>query len=370
MRTFVVSETEVLRQPVKDQRLDRITDCLEMLTGARIEAGGWSLGHSLLPTSVNPLIGTLNLAYRQHYAIALRPDDFWLCITQSMANHINKFPEAVRSIFVQHQGKERIEVRRDNFVKGSAENDWQNVFSEFDVQIAARMGDPHKVLKARFGTTTAIDEAAYSIVLMDAAKAYFSYEMMSLCALTEITLLGEKEDWRELYSRVSTLSNWWAMKVMHLQHPEEVSLDWWFTPLLKHLERVVHTAEGGEIDRKFWGDFYKLDNMHGSGGSKTTGWVNLLFPYLVDHHTKLPTEVNRVVRYWTDREGRGGPGTDSYPSGVSKVPFLWKYFANEYRMNFLGGFVGIGQNPQNFALSPVTGWGVCEEVPPSGSPGR
>ncbi|WP_309890166.1 DUF4419 domain-containing protein [Archangium sp.] len=362
MRTFVVSETEVVRQPVKDKHLGRIADCLELLTGAQLEASGCSSGHLLLPTSLNPLIATLNLAYRQHYAIALRPDDFWLCITQGMANHINKFSEEVRSIFVQHQGKERIEVRRDNFVKGSAENDWPNVFSEFDAQIADRIGDPHKVLKARFGTTTAIDEAAYSIVLMDAMSAYFSYAMMTMCALTEITLLGEKEDWRELYSRVSTLSNWWAMNVMHLQDPEKVSLEWWFAPLLKHLEVVAQTAEGGEIDPKFWGDFYKLDNMHGSGGSKTTGWVNLLFPYLTDHVTRLPTTVNQVVRYWKEVEGREGPGTDAYPSGVSKVPFLWKYFLNEYRMNFLGGFVGIGQNPQTFALSPATGWGVCEEM--------
>lgn len=105
--------------------------------------------------------------------------------------------------------------------------------------------------------------------------------------------------------------------------------------------------------------------MYGSGGPKTTGWINLLFPYLTDYRTKLPTEVNRVVENWEwveDGRRHGGPSTDSFHSGISTVPFLWKYFTNEYRMNFLGGFVGIGQNPQTFALSPVMGWGVCDEI--------
>lgn len=54
--------------------------------------------------------------------------------------HINLNAEELRSQFVSFPGKKYIEVRRDNFVKGSRANDWPGAFNEFSDKIATFIG--------------------------------------------------------------------------------------------------------------------------------------------------------------------------------------------------------------------------------------
>jgi hypothetical protein len=62
----------------------------------------------------------------------------------------------------------------------------------------------------------------------------------------------------------------------------------------------------------------------------------------------------------------GGPSTDSFPIGLSKVPFEWKFPLHNltFDMEFLGGFVGVAQDQQTLAVRPEIGWAVVEANPP------
>jgi Domain of unknown function (DUF4419) len=50
------------------------------------------------------------------------------------------------------------------------------------------------------------------------------------------------------------------------------------------------------------------------------------------------------------------------PSGLAKAPFNWQHLGNKYPMNFLGGFVGVRQNPIDLCLRPEIGWAIQEVV--------
>ena len=57
---------------------------------------------------------------------------------------------------------------------------------------------------------------------------------------------------------------------------------------------------------------------------------------------------------------KDGPGRDEFPSLPAKAPFLWKYLGKEYDMEFIGGLIGIRQEPQTLRLRPEIGWVVRE----------
>jgi hypothetical protein len=364
MRTFVVDpKLKVLRDVLPNYA--KPPTLFKTLSDVSIEAGGIN-GTNVASTRIHPFIQAAHNSFAEHRPLALRPDSFWLCIAQGLSAHINLFPEDVRTIFVAHQGQETIEVRRDGFVKGSPNNDWPGAFAEFDTEIAKRLkGESHQRLKAQFSTTTPIDSAAYSIVLMESMKAYFKYRMSTLCCIPEITLLGETDDWKRLHVQTQQLQQWWNEQIDALPDPKKVSLDWWFEPLMRVLDMVVETADGGMIDTKFWGSLYKEGG--GSGGPYVTGWINTLFPYLTKGG--IPTRPNTLMGRWGTDGYRmsGGPSTDSFPNGISVVPFIWKYYAEEFRMQFLGGFAGVAQDMDTFAISATTGWAVSE-APSSGAP--
>ncbi len=76
----------------------------------------------------HPVVAAVHLAFNDHRPLVLSPDMLWLLVAQGFANHVNANAEVLRPRFVKHRGKVTIKVRRDDFVKGSPENPWPEVF--------------------------------------------------------------------------------------------------------------------------------------------------------------------------------------------------------------------------------------------------
>ncbi|NDD65160.1 MAG: DUF4419 domain-containing protein [Acidobacteria bacterium] len=63
-----------------------------------------------------------------------------------------------------------------------------------------------------------------------------------------------------------------------------------------------------------------------------------------------------------DRQGFGyGPTTESVPAGLARAPFHWHYLDRSIEMEFLGGFIGVRQEPATLELRPEIGWAVREQ---------
>lgn len=323
----------------------------------RVEACSSYHGRLVSGVQFHPVVAAIHLAFQDHRPLVLSPDIIWLLVAQGFANHVNANAEELRAKFVAHSGKHNLTVRRDEFVKGSPENPWADVFGEFSALIREHIGETtHDLLLPDFSTTGAVERAATEIVLIDAMQSFFTYEVVTMCGIPEIELEGTTADWQSLAKRTRELG--------------QFGLEGWTKILEPILDEFV-AASQGLAKASFWQSIYKVD--HGSGGPNVTGWITAFFPYLKEWRTGLATEKNRwlaqggtalqsVLYPNSDHEAtfrfHQGPKTDAFPSGLARSPFLWQYLDQQYEMEFLGGFVGVRQNPDTLQLRPEIGWAV------------
>jgi Domain of unknown function (DUF4419) len=360
MRTFAVSDVPPAVDPLPTVEPRAV---FEVLAGGPLEAiwrpssplaRAWT-SHALAsrgdtgPRKEAPFHGfvtAVHAAFNDHRPLVLTPDAVWLAIAQGFAAHVAAHAETLRSRVVSHAMREVVKVRRDDFVKGSPENPWPEMFAAFASEVAARTGELHGLVVADFSTTDATARAASEITLLSAAQPYFAYEFHSLCGIPEITLEGTAQDWLAIVHRAEGLMRYDATA--------------WISSLLPVLHQFVEAHEG-RVDVEFWRSFYKVDS--GSGGPYITGWINVLLPYVFKHERAMA--ANPAAKSWREglrRASGGGPTTENLPSGLSRVPFLWKFLQHEFQMELLGGFAGVSQDPHTLALRPEIGWAVREKV--------
>lgn len=369
MRTFAVSD--VARAAGPRAELDR-TVAITSLMGApsptrgearsfgrpprppaaRVEQVYASAARLVACTDVSPLVQMAHDAFYEHRPIALSPDALWFTIAQGFATHVNANVETLRARFVRHAGKAKLVVERPDFLLGQP-NPWPEAFAAFSDQIAGHVGKLRDLVVADFSTTGPLERAATEVLLMDTFQGYFEYEMMCGCGIPQITLRGTPDDWRSVRRRA--------------QHLSEYGLEDWIGALLPVLDRIVATAEGAD-DAPFWRSFFHYQS--GSMGSALTGWINVLFPYLVDWHSKGPVP-NPHMAHWqanfarTSRDWRDtpGPSLSALPSGLASAPVLVTDVRTRDRhpMRFVAGLFGVIEEADG-TLAPEFGWAVTHDA--------
>lgn len=335
--TFTVADVEIFQQVLPTISYQQ---GIETLLGCEVEACDKKEISLINPVKCHPFLRAVHLAFSEHYPLVLSPDAIWLCLIQGLATHINANAEKFRHLFVDHEGKKTIAIRRDDFFKGSPDNPWSEVISQFSHQIQDFIGDKHSLIIADFSTTTTTEKTVSEIVLMDTVNKYFEYLFFTFCGIPQITLTGTLEDWVKIRTRIEQFS--------------QFDLQWWVETLIPILDEFI-LAFQGEIHRDFWKSFYNFNEM--SGGAYATGWINVFFPYLKDTQ-------NPYVQNWQqgmNNELGGGLSIDELPIGYNLVTFKWQYLDTVFNMNFIGGFLGVHQDKNNFAISPEIGWAICEE---------
>jgi hypothetical protein len=325
-----------------------------------VEACSRYHGRLVAAVHLHPVVAAIDLAYSDHRPLVLSPDVVWLMLAQGLANHVNANAEVLRPQFVEHAGKAVISVRRDDFVKGSPENPWPEVFDEFTFRIREHVGAAtHDLLLPTFSTTGPTERAAAQVVLLDAMQSYFSYEFHSACGIPQIVLEGTADDWARVAERTRGLARF--------------GLDWWIGPLSPILNEFVSAAQG-QANPGFWRSIYKVEG--GSGGPYISGWITGFFPYFKDWETGLAKRRNPYfaeggkhlprLLYPPPSDGSGfgyGPTTEAFPAGLARAPFLWNYLDQQFQMEFLGGFVGVRQEAETLRLRPEIGWAIRDATP-------
>ena len=292
----------------------------------------------------NGLAAAAHVAFMDHYPLTLSPDAVWITLTQGLAAHINENAEKLRKKFVAHEGKKIIRIFRDSFVKGDPDNDWAGCFDEFSGKIKTEIGENnHASIVADFSTTGALERAVSEIVLMDSMKSYFDYRVHTCCGIPEFRIEGTRDDWARIIERV---------KGWNKIDPE---LETWTGPACRFVQNFVDAFDGKE-NPDFWRDFYKYESSWGSGGPTVSGWIFHLFPYLSGSGGKLIPNWNLSEQ---PKEIRGED--DDFPASLSKVPFIWEYYGQELKYDFIGGLVGVEQ-AEDLSVKPVFGWAVAEQT--------
>lgn len=220
----------------------------------------------------NGFLNAAVTAFAHHHPISLSPDHFWLLVLQAVSQHVNGNAEALRSKFVNHEGKRTLRVRRDNFVPGSPYNDWAGVVREFAQQMdESVVPGVAERLRGNFSTTGLNEEIAAKVTVMEMCKSFFDFHMQTMCGIPRVTLEGSQEDWLSLRNK--------SQELVRAQCLPNFAR-WWLPILTPVLEKIAASA-GGDVDVTFWRSFVKRGGKKGSGGyTFISGWINCFFPIL------------------------------------------------------------------------------------------
>jgi hypothetical protein len=341
----------------------------QLAEGKLVDEGGMSLGDEPMLVTGHPhgFIAAVTAAFAEHYPLALRPQHFWLMISQGVATHVDLNAEALRGNWVAHEGKKTLEVRCDEFMLGQP-NDWRSVVSgkpdSFSAQIAANtLEGVAEALSPPFSSTTDTEDIAQKITIMDICKNYFSYKCSTCCGFPEITLEGTEQDWQLLHVAAEHI----------LQRCETDWASQWASALLPLLDRLA-AARCGEVDEMFWNSMCKRGGTSGSG-AKTwfNGWFNILFPYINRSRNRYCVAYSEDAGYVQEARDAGrygmrapagvqGPDCEDFGSGLSSAPVEWDYNGQDIKLDFNSGFIGAVQCPETLQIRPQVGWYITRAV--------
>jgi hypothetical protein len=213
----------------------------------------------------NGFVHTVLKCYNEHHALIIRPDDVWLAIMTQFSCFVNGNAEAMRSLFVLHEGKKELALEID---QKPGEGNWDLVVNmlveHMNKQIQQNVIDPElqQWIIPNFSTTTPLDVLVSGMVMMATVKEYFTYRLMMTCGIPRVTLEGEKSDWTCILNRLEKLkefgpkTNAWYSLLRPI--------------LLRFIKAFDHPDSKENLD--FWSRVADYEGF-GSGTVWLSGWI-------------------------------------------------------------------------------------------------
>ncbi|OQV19518.1 hypothetical protein BV898_06505 [Hypsibius exemplaris] len=298
-------------------------------------------------------------AYNNHHRLVLRPDDVWITILTQLSFYVNAHAEELRHLFVTHQGKKELEVT----ATGSRYTvDFGNLAEQMGHLIQKNVIDPslREWIIPDFTTTTSNDRIVSSVVMMATLKAYFSYKMCLECGLPVVTLLGEREDWEKLLTRLDKLPSF----------GKETSQ--WAKLLKPVLTRFVSAFDQPESkeNKDFWQTIVNHEGG-GSGPSYLSGWITAFCFFSADGKVlyrqaewEMGSELDGVKFHRLD--------TEDVPAAYAQVDVKLNDNGQKFETSMVAGMVGYrvsdsgktadGHDGKNDSLQPVVGWCIFDKA--------
>jgi len=302
--------------------------------------------YTLVPTYSHPFVNAVEYAYADHRPLILSPDIVWLLICQGFSKHIEVNNAKFRDRIVDFQGKKRIDVVRNDFIRGQTDSLWQEIIIEFTEKTMQNVVDTslYNTIVHSFSTTTNKELIAFDITFLEINRHYFDYTFWA-CGIPEITLEGTTEDWIWIRQNIETLKDY--------------ELDWWVDKLIPIIDEFVN-ASNGNIDLKFWSEIYRKDQFC---NHEITGWFTKFFPYIRKGNKLLknPLLLKEPVFNEEMMFFEGAIENENFPSGLSIADFRFiDRDSSITNLSFVAGFVGIKQDKKTKALKPEINWLITD----------
>lgn len=328
--------------------------------------------------SKNGFIHAAINAYSAHHHLLIRPEDIWFSILTQLSFYINAHAEDLRSFFVSHRDRKKLEV----LTFGDKHTvDFGQIAQHMTSLMETHLNGPELLpwIMPDFTTTTEDDEVVASILMTGAMQKYFFHGVRLSCGLPSVTLLGEREDWEKILARLGKINQLGAEAVQ-------------FATLLKPILVNFIASFDTPGDRKvvhFWNKI-----AHKTGGSDTpilSGWITAFCFWDLDGKSlyapegKAPKGKMRLEQRDFRSPGCELDGTlyprlsiDHIPVGFASVPVEVDDNGKRFHAIMLAGSVGkqvtsSGEmlddgrgsrrpfgRPDLDSLQPLTGWWMYE----------
>jgi hypothetical protein len=369
MPTITIDPTLTPRGPVQHLsggKTPVLTKC-EHTTNLLSQGGGYG----------NGFFSAVLAAYNEHVPLELRADDILAMIHIAVSNFVNAHAEELRERFVNHKGKEKIEVQINSLTDLLISN---AIFTSFTAQMDQRLVGP---LQPSFTTTTPFIASVQAAMTVATMKHYYECRMMLACGIAKVTLLGTLADWQDLIARADALHALFA----------GTDLAPWFPHLKQLLGFFLQTAslpDGSEAPaelKSFWQRIVTAIPK-GSGGEKDyAGWIGILMPvgragnvagvykasegrtlnvlsdvpmpdFRNDEEKKRQWKSHRVAdleEQWLE------VSLSTIPPGTLEGPITLVYpDGSEKKFTLTSGFMGPRCDPMTGTVSTNFGWKLTE----------
>jgi len=302
-------------------------------------------------------------AYNEHLHLTLRPDDVWIAIAVQFALYVEAKSEALRSKFVDFEGKKVIEVSISGSLRTANYGAMTQMFAE---RISQEIKDKsvRDWLIPEFSTTTGTDRIAGASVLMSALKAYFEYKCFLMCGLPSVTLEGTVEDWKKVRERAERLlefedntggedpeGNSYLFKTQKIKG----CMKTWTDLLFPVLDNLVKSAEGNP-DKGWWN---QICHMRSGGSSSTslTGWITAFCVFgpegSFNGFSKRRHYHNLDGGQWL------AIGEEDLASGVAHAPVSLIENGKEYSSLLMAGHMFLNFNQKTTSIAPRIDWTIA-----------
>jgi len=285
----------------------------------------------------NGLYIAISQAWATHGNVVLSPDDIWMAIQLQFGRYVEVNSEALRYMFVGHNGKVKLEVDMTGCHTSTSNYDWvlfmDRMMSQIQDKVKNNVNDdflPH------FSSSTPLQKSLKYLAVMDSMQHYFEYTYSTMCGIEQVGLMGTLEDWQLLRRKAD------GLRKFHLAENSGyfTSLSQWIDDLLVILDHFVGMYEG-KVDVKFWNEVLHTRRRHGSGATTyLKGW---LLTFLVSDYKKT-CDVKDI------------------PSYRFNVPVHVNDNGYEFDVRVLGGFTGVIYDNNTNTFRPQHSIAVVREL--------
>jgi hypothetical protein len=281
-------------------------------------------------------------AYSKHYHLTIRPDDIWFAILSQLNFYINKNAEDLRDHFVAHEGKKELIIEDVGTIDTF---DFGLFARRMTALIQQNVKDPNlrDWIIPKFSTTTVDDLTTAAVLMMGSLQAYFAMTCRLGCGLPSVTLLGQREDYENILSRLDKLEE---------LGPEPTDWAGLLRPILRNLIASFDDAKTAEV-QDFWSKIAHYES--GSGVSDLSGWLTAFCFWRNDGRSLYYREAPRFKSAYTPnpvaniRDGQYKLGGITYhtidihdmPSGFASVPVKVDDNGVVHRTKMVAGSLGI-----------------------------
>jgi hypothetical protein len=299
----------------------------------------------------------LDICYRHHLGVVLRPDDIWYVLLTQLAEVVKSKADIYADLFTTTPGQEQTII----------------VVSESltTMPMDSLMHTLRKVVPTDvdcflpvFSTTTERVTRACYTAFADLVSPYYRYEMM-LCGIPKLEVQGTAEDW-------SRLRFAW-MDLLALLARKQVDVGYWMRQVLQRLTEIVGDLCEGPVRPEFWRKMFYHERCGSGSDVEVRGWFRDFFwtqPKMA-YVTNFPSCVARIEYRQRDiderfamhqglfysqlRDGWLRPEYGSVVLHLAKQPSVTEEALPEVPPEsmvdrLLGGLQGTGAKPLEFRV--------------------
>ena len=223
----------------------------------------------------NGFINAIVLAYNSHVPLEISPDNFHIMLGMVYSNIINNNAEALRHIFVEHEGKKELIARIPEYDLDE--------FCKILVQLAKNnIKDPEYVdlMSTNYSTTTPLSNLVANTVIMNSLKEYFDYTMMCMCGISSVILTGTIEDWEQVRHKYHAVKKYFTVL-------NDAMLNYWYQKMDILVDLFVNMRKlkvDGEVEatdymKEVWKYVVSVVPQGSGGDTYIGGWLNLFVPF-------------------------------------------------------------------------------------------